>query len=507
MKIKHVLKWKIDERIIAVLAVVCFCVLCLLPLLLIARYDHPCADDFGYGYDAHVAWKTTHSLFETIDAAVNTAKHTYYTWQGTFVSIFLMALTPVVFGEQYYAVVPFMMLGVLTASIFYLGKVILHDLLKATYSNTIIVSVIVSFLLIEAIYTPASAFFWYNAAVHYTFMQAMMLFMLAFTVRSIILKQKVISIIACLLGSICAFCVSGGNYLNALIGIVLLVSLLGLFIVLLVADRIKKKPDSSLKFLVVLIPLIVYFVGFVINISAPGNSVRAANFVGASPVIAIIRSFESGFYYSVEWMSFFTIFLMILALPAIWCIVSKSKYRFRFPLLVLLFSFCLFSASFTSSHYSLGEAGLPRTFNNCKMIYQILLFVNEIYLAGWFSRIWKERKGENKVIAFGHGVIFYLIITIALSGVFLLCNDKEAYYPSYASAKYMKQGYALHYHMQHLERLTILSGQERNVSLKEIQPKLNVLYVDDITENPSDWRNTQYARWHGKESVVRIPYE
>ena len=141
------------------------------------------------------------------------------------------------------------------------------------------------------------------------------------------------------------------------------------------------------------------------------------------------------------------------------------------------------------------------------MIYQILLFVNEIYLAGWFSRIWKERKGENKVIAFGHGVIFYLIITIALSGVFLLCNDKEAYYPSYASAKYMKQGYALHYHMQHLERLTILSGQERNVSLKEIQPKLNVLYVDDITENPSDWRNTQYARWHGKESVVRIPYE
>ena len=55
-----IFKWKLNEKIVAVIAIICFVVLCLLPLLMIGRYDHPCADDYGYGIDVRNAWRDTH---------------------------------------------------------------------------------------------------------------------------------------------------------------------------------------------------------------------------------------------------------------------------------------------------------------------------------------------------------------------------------------------------------------------------------------------------------------
>ena len=156
----------------------------------------------------------------------------------------------------------------------------------------------------------------------------------------------------------------------------------------------------------------------------------------------------------------------------------------------------------------MGSAGLPRTFNNCKMLYHILLMFNEVYIVGWLRiRISEMKKeGLNKFII-GHGLVFYVIVSLALAGIFLSCDNKEAYYPSYASAKYMHQGFALYYHIQYLERINLMNGPETIVYLPEIAPKLNVLYVDDITTNQYDWRNQHYARWYGKEAVILVPRE
>ena len=510
---KKILKWKINEKVVATIATVCFVVLCLLPLLMISRYNHPCADDFGYGYDAHVTWQSTHSIVETVKAAAANVKFMYYAWQGTFTSIFFMSLTPMVFGEQYYAVVPFIMLGALTVSVFYLSKVLVCDILKGSKSNSIILSVILLFMMIEEIYTPASAFFWYNAAIHYTFMQAVMFLMVAFVLRGMTTNKTVISVITGVLATICAFVLSGGNYINALIGLVLLVALLILFAILFVWDIKKSKKEGGIKskfrkFYLIVFPLFVYIYGFRISVIAPGNEVRGRSFEDTPALIAVLRSFESGFEYAGEWISLFTIVLLILALPAIWMITDKTKYRFRWPLLVLVFSFCIFCATFTSSHYGMAGPGLPRTFNNCKMLYQLLLMINEVYLVGWLRvRLRESKKEKIKRFSLTHRVLFYAIVSVALASIFLACDDKEAYYPSYASAKYMRQGFAMYYHMQYMERLNVMNGPGDVVYVKEIAPKLNVLYVDDVTTNPDDWRNEQYARWYGKEEVILVPWD
>ncbi len=491
-----VFKVKINENILAVLAVLSYILFILLPLLLMARYDHPSADDFGYGHLTFVTWHDTHSLLSVFQAAWQTMMHTYETWQGTYSSIFMMALTPVAFGEQYYIAVPFMMLLSLTFSVLYLAKVVIHDLLKSSHSSWIITGIALLLIMVEEIYTPASAFFWYNSAVHYTFMQACMLLLIAFSIQMISVPKKAWMIVTTVLSVAFSIIVAGSNYVNALSG---LLSLVSLFIAVQIFAKNKRKRACLL-----LLPMLCYAIFFILNITAPGNAVRGANYAGLSPLLSIAKSFLSVFTRGYEWMSFFTLFAMIAIIPVTLKTVKKINFRFRYPLLVIAFSLCLFAAMFTPSYYSLNCDGLPRALNNAKMMFQLLLFCNEIYLIGYLQRVLKDKKRD---IHLPHYICYYLVVALSFCVIFLTCNNKEAYYPSFAAVKYMSQGFAQHYHHQYMERLALLQSDEPVVYLKEMEPKLNLLYIDDVQTDPNDWRNLQVSTWYQKQAVYLLPTE
>ena len=42
----------------------------LIPLIILSFYSHPAGDDYVYGASAHLAWAESHSLIETIKAAL-----------------------------------------------------------------------------------------------------------------------------------------------------------------------------------------------------------------------------------------------------------------------------------------------------------------------------------------------------------------------------------------------------------------------------------------------------
>lgn len=42
----------------------------------------------------------------------------------------------------------------------------------------------------------------------------------------------------------------------------------------------------------------------------------------------------------------------------------------------------------------------------------------------------------------------------------------------------------------------------QDVELQELSVKPYVLYFDDITNNPDDWRNTAVAEYYNKSSVI-----
>ena len=143
---------------------------------------------------------------------------------------------------------------------------------------------------------------------------------------------------------------------------------------------------------------LVYIIGFGLNVAAPGNSVRARSYVGwgYSPLESIGRSFLEGVKHLPEFTGSIVLMVMVMLLPLIWQALKETEYRFRYPGVVLLWSFCLYATGYTPSLYSLGHAGLSRTLNAVKITYLLLLFLNEIYWCGWLQqRLQKKASGST----------------------------------------------------------------------------------------------------------------
>ena len=101
----------------------------LLPLLLLGRYAVPAADDFSYGSLAHVAFVESGSVMDAAAAAFDKTLESYYSWQGTFSAIFLMALQPAVFSEALYALTPLIMLASILAGSFMFCRAFFGELM------------------------------------------------------------------------------------------------------------------------------------------------------------------------------------------------------------------------------------------------------------------------------------------------------------------------------------------------------------------------------------------
>ena len=75
---------KTEKRIAVFSYYYCFLFFGLIPILVIAKYNYPCADDFGFSAYSRIAWKETHSLLQVLKGAIITVKDRWLGWQGPF---------------------------------------------------------------------------------------------------------------------------------------------------------------------------------------------------------------------------------------------------------------------------------------------------------------------------------------------------------------------------------------------------------------------------------------
>lgn len=103
------------ERDIKIIFVSIVCVLALLavifPLLFIAKYNYPSADDWSFGVNGYKILQKGGNFFELLKVTIGTVCKSYTAWEGRFVAVFFAALQPGIWGEQYYSVVTWIMLG------------------------------------------------------------------------------------------------------------------------------------------------------------------------------------------------------------------------------------------------------------------------------------------------------------------------------------------------------------------------------------------------------------
>lgn len=481
-------EFSISDNWVAIFSVMAL-VMVLLPILRLAMFTTPWYDDYSYTYYTK-GFMTQEGVWPGVmNGAWFTTKTWWYCWQGTYSSIFLMALSPLAFGEEYY------WMGVMAIIIFFvlasmlLVKVVFRNILKAKTSTQVMAASIVTAALVEFVYNAQQGLFWYNSAVHYTFMHGMVFVFIAVLIKHFY-ADKVAAIcgwtvLEVLLAVVCA----GSNFVSALQGFLCM----GLaFLLMLLYKR------RGVFFC--LLPMAVYGLGLYKSLTAPGNAVRSAYFQGYGAVESIFYSFVSAFknFWQLTGVQFFVI--LALFLLVVWNTVKEMDFSFRFPGLISLFSLCFYATGFTSSYYGMGSEGVPRTWVVVKFTLLLLLFVNATYWLGWGMKQWQKKGREVKIAK--HYVWYYALVATGIILCFLLTEGQARDFSSFGAYYYVHTGEAANHKLEYEQRVETIKNGGEHVEVKPMFWKPWFLFKGELSTSPSAETNVEMAKWYGKESII-----
>lgn len=484
---KKLLQDKITIKQVAWLSVLCY-LISIIPLLALSVYAYPAADDFGYGAVYHQTWLQTHSVWQTVWQAVLTAYDRYFTWQGTFSSVFLFALQPAVWSEALYWLTTVMMLTLLTLGVWYVMRAVLGKCLGADKYSILTISAVVLFFTVQCMVDGAQGLFWYNGAAHYIVMHGIYLVLVAFQVGQI--KKETCPIGGIVVSTLLAFFVSGGNYITALLYGITVVT------IAVVAVFVKQKR----RVLRLVVPFVAYAAGFVLNVAAPGNAVRKANFTETPGVVSsVLISFSDCLQYVMgEWSDWRVVLMAVLILPIALRIVRETTFRFRYPLVVAGYSYCCLSAMFTPTIYATGSIGASRIHNIIFAMFLLLLALNVVYVTGWLVRkgyLSKQTDKDGK----------YDFVLLALEGICAMgiygFIEPRAFTATNAMESILNGEAENFREVNRMRRELLQDSQIRELELPRYDQLPPLLYIDDISE-VSDWKSDGMCRFYDKDRIV-----
>lgn len=484
-KIKKILNWRPGVKLYVSAAVLMLFFL-VIPLIRLAFYSVPWYDDYNYGFFAKLPMEKDPTLLCALKGAWECIRISWHAWQGTYGSILFMVLMPGIWGESYYCLGPIFIILLLTTAVI----VFLYDLQKfcfhAESGSALGISVVGAILALEMVHTAREGFYWYNGGIHYLGMHSFMLLMISALMRCLMTKHVWRRFLTAFLGMVLAILVAGGNFVTALQGLLLLVCIIGVGILL------KKKQ------VVLCVPaLLVYVIGFYLNVTAPGNDKRADNYVGwgMPPVKSVLYSFVEGGKHVWQFTGWMTVLLLIVLLPMVFYMVQRSEYSFRFPGVITFFAFCFYATGFTPSLYSLGHAGLSRTLNAVKLTWQMLVIINVIYWCGWLCKK-SEKWGKNLWPIWIYPIVGCLALT-----VFVTEDNQAGSFSSYGAYYYIHTGYANNFYEEYLDRVEVLQSNADSVVLKPYFWQPWMIYMGDLSTDPNDESNRALAKWYDKDVV------
>ena len=485
----------IPVKRLAVYAGILF-VMSLIPLLWLGRYNVMCVDDYDYGRRVHDVWMATGSMGQSVKMAWQQNMDFYREWQGTYISCFLMALCPMNFNYEIGYVVPVLMIGMFTVSVFVLGRHILHKWLGVEKAGGGFVMFVMLFMFYQVIEAPFEGIYWYNGATHYVLVQSVWFFTLTAVSMSLWAQKKSGEMIWCAVAAVLAVIVGGGNLVTGLQAEIMM-ALLVLYAV--VTNRKKIIP--------VVIPFLTGSIGFLINILAPGNAQRGELDMdtGYSAVMSIVLSFYNAVVYMIRWTPAFVIVIWMLLLPVLWKIVKRSDQTFKHPVWVALGAFCVISAMFTPTLFAIGMVGLSRVDNIIQMVYYLCLVMVSAYWLGHFS----HRTDAAQMSA---GVVFgsflektkgrMTAVCALIVIVMWICTADKNTYTSISAFRSIINGEAQTFYAEAMERHEIYTNETiADVELKPYSACPAIFEGNDLTEDADNWLNLAVMQYYHKAYV------
>lgn len=477
-------------------------VLSLIPIFWLGAYDYPAADDYGYSASSHIEWTRTHSVFRAIGGACATVADRWQNWQGTFSTMFLMALQPGIWGL--YGLVAPIMIGMLCASTMFFLYTVMVKVIRVRKTVFLCVSMLYLLFAIQCMIDKVQGFFWYNGAAHYMLPHSVALFLCSLCILLLTEEKRKAGRMA--LACLSAFFTGGSNYITALIMAVLFVTALGL----LAAAGQRKKAVR------LLVPFLFFTAAFLLNTLAPGNAVRQEEIL-LRP--GVVKSILLSFYYCTEyllhtWFQWTNLLFALALLPFLREAVKAVGNRFSYPapLLVAFYSYGILAAMFTPSLFATGEPGGGRIFNIIFLDALLLLAGNLFYCMGWICRKWEDVRNGGAAAEKVSGVsclerketlqfLAGLLLFGALNGT-LYAKVNPDYFTSTSAVRSLITGEAAAYGEETKERERLVEEEKTvEIALPRLRSHPYLLFWSDIEEDQEDWKNKSMAKYYQKDAV------
>ena len=471
----------------------------LVPLLWIGRYNYPGADDFTNGSKCRQIWMETHSLALVLKGAFTKAIEEWITWRGCFTSSFLSALPPNVFGERWYVITSWLVLGMLSVSNFYFLHKVFVKLLKADKYLSRCISALMSLVMVHCMVGRVEVFYWYSGAINYLFTHGIVLIFLGLLISSCFYngtRKTIILAAASLLG----FLSGGGNQ----------VTILYTAIILFVAAGIMVYCKKWKRHKLLAIPVAFFWIGFFLNVASPGNLVRADGASGMNPVKAVLVSLHYGLRLAVdEWTTWPVIVMVLLMIAIFWHMAGETAFQFPFPVPVVLFGYGLYSSAATPPLFALGNIEAGRLQGTLFVMYITVLTLCVGYVTGWIRKKLDRSTAVNEKAGFSVNTCRYIIVCILFAGfAAAITVIPDAHYFTFSSALTdLGNGSARVYGQALEERTELYRSGEKNIVVEPLPAQPALLYFSDIKTDAEDWENKGVCRFYGLESVRVASYD
>lgn len=479
---------KLDtKKIINIIAIVLGIglLLSLIPIIISSFYSHPLADDFGFSEKVNHVVKNGGGLFDILSASFQQVKDTYMGWQGTYAAIFVFSLQPAAFSESIYFLTTFVMLIALIASTLFFVNTI-FSVLGYDKRIGLIISCVILLLSIHFVVDKKEAFFWWNGSSYYTLFYSFSLLFFSLLIKLFYADKTIKKVILLIISLLLAAIIGGGNYSTALLTTVIFAFVLFLII--------KHKKKKALLYLPIFLILIT---GFVISMIAPGNSVRAAAVTGESPMKAIIHSVFYAIVYIAKWTGLAQLAGFSIIAFFSYRLTTNSKYKFQYPLVVLILSILVFATQLTPPLYAMSSVGAGRQINIYYYSYYLLMSFNIFYFMGWINQkdiVVIKAKNIRKSTSI---CTLLLIIGVFLCGCIDFGIGNITFVNTLSALiKSTPQTYSAEY----IDRISkIKSGDTTINDIKTVPDFFSPLCI----EKDSDfWINKQIARYYDVDKVT-----
>jgi hypothetical protein len=260
----------------------------------------------------------------------------------------------------------------------------------------------------------------------------------------------------------------------------------------------RRLPRTKVTFIVLFLLLLA---GFLVNVLAPGHAVRQTKYESSGAISAIIQSFRYAIHYLGS-LDLRVVSTLLFLSPLFYKMAKQTSYSFKHPLLVALFSFCLYAAEYAPAAYTMSFNGDERVRNIIYFSFILMVFLNYFYLVGYIVRSVEEQQiSLNKEF-----LVNCAAIASAFAVVFFLSSANRLWdHTSVIAAGDLYNGSARQYSAEMKARFRLFHDD----SIKQVEvPPLSfspvLLNVDPLAAEKDHWLNQEMTRFYQKEYVVVV---